>query len=202
MQPEILRIAVGPAGSDDHRVVEAMADAFGEENRSVRLSPITTEGAAESLALLGAGKADLAVGRGDLSMPTDAQMLAVLRNNYVVLWTPSGRPGKDSRKKATGKIAELADLVGHKVGIIGRTGANLALLRTVLIGSGAEPDKVATVQFGTDQIEQLARDITLDAYLAVGPLDSRIDYTTDGRIVGVRDSFSAFSEPCGAFGQR
>jgi hypothetical protein len=33
---------------------------------------------------------------------------------------------------------------------------------------------VATVQFGTDQIEKLALDTTLDAYLAVGPLDSRI----------------------------
>lgn len=174
LQPETLRIAVGPAGSDDHQVVEAMADAFGEESRSLRLSPITTEGAAESLALLGAGRAELAVGRGDLSMPTDAQTLAVLRKNYVVLWTPSGRHGKDSRKKGTGKIAEIADLAGHKVGILGRTGANLALLRTVLIGSGVEPDKVATVQFGTDQIEKLAQDATLDAYLAVGPLDSRI----------------------------
>ncbi|MHC2337904.1 TAXI family TRAP transporter solute-binding subunit [Bradyrhizobium sp. USDA 4454] len=174
LQPETLRIAVGPAGSDDQQVVDAMAEAFGEESRSVRLSAIKTEGAAESLALLGAGKADLAVGRGDLSMPADAQTLAVLRKNYVVLWTPSGRPGKDSRKKATGKISEIADLAGHKVGIIGRSGANLALLRTVLIGSGVEPDKVATVQFGTDEIGKLAQDTTLDAFLAVGPLDSRI----------------------------
>jgi hypothetical protein len=37
-----------------------------------------------------------------------------------------------------------------------------------------EPDKVATVQFGTEEIERLAQDATLDAYLAVGPLDSKI----------------------------
>ncbi|MET4631512.1 TRAP transporter TAXI family solute receptor [Bradyrhizobium sp. I1.8.5] len=174
LQPETLRIAVGPAGSDDHQVVQAMAEAFGEESRMVRLSPITTEGAAESMALLGAGKADLAIGRGDLGMPADAQTLAVLRKNYVVLWSPSGRPGKDSKKKATGRIGEIADLAGRKVGIIGRTGANLALLRTILVGSGVEPDKVATVQFGTEEIEKLAQDATLDAYLAVGPLDSKI----------------------------
>src|SRR5512140_2798092 len=60
LQPETLRIAVGPADGDDHQVVEAMAEAFGAESRTVRLSPITTGGAAESLALLGAGKADLA----------------------------------------------------------------------------------------------------------------------------------------------
>jgi TRAP transporter TAXI family solute receptor len=177
LQPETLRIAVGPPGSEDHHVVEAMAEAFDEESRTVRISPITTEGAAESLALLGAGKADLAVGRGDLGMPTDAQTLAVLRKNYVVLWSPSGRPGKASKKKAVGKIGEIGDLAGHKVGIIGRTGANVALLRTVLEGSGVPPDKVATAQFGTEEIEKLAQDTTLDAYLAVGPLDSKI--TTD-----------------------
>lgn len=174
LQPETLRIAVGPAGSDDHRVVQAMAEAFGEESRTVRLSPITTDGAAESLALLGAGETDLAVGRGDLGMPADAQTLAVLRKNYVVLWSPSGRAGKNSKKKATSKIEEIADLAGHKVGIIGKTGANVAVLRTILEGSGVQPDKVATAQFGTEELEKLAQDATLDAYLAVGPLDSKI----------------------------
>ncbi|WLB24102.1 TAXI family TRAP transporter solute-binding subunit [Bradyrhizobium japonicum] len=174
LQPETLRIAVGPAGSNDHQVVEAMAEAFGDESRTVRLSPITTGGAAESLALLGAGKADLAIGRGDLGMPADAQTLAVLRKNYVVLWSPTGGPRKDSKKKATGKIEGIADLASHKVAIIGRTGANIELLRTILVASGVDPDKVVTVQFGTDEIEKLAQDSTLDAYLAVGPLDSKI----------------------------
>lgn len=174
LQPVTLRIAVGPAGSDDHQVVEAMAEAFDDESRTVRLSPITTEGAAESLALLGAGKADLAIARGDLAMPADAQTLAVLRKNYVVLWSPSGGPRNGSKKKATGKISEIADLAGRKVAIIGRTGANLELLRTILVASGVESSKVATVQFGTDEVEKLAQDATIDAYLAVGPLDSRI----------------------------
>ena len=108
LQPETLRIAVGPSGSDDHQVIQAMAEAFEEEGRTVRVSPVTTGGANESLALLGAGKADLAVGRSDLAMPADAQTLAILRKNFVVLWSPSGRPGKDSRKKAGGKVGEIA----------------------------------------------------------------------------------------------
>jgi len=174
LQPETLRIAVGPAGSDDHQVVQTMAEAFEEESRTVKLSPITTEGAAESLVLLGAGKTDLAIGRGDLGMPADVQTLAVLRKNYVILWSPSGRPGKDSKEKSTGKIGAIADLAGHKVGIIGRSGANVALLRTILEGSGVQPEKVATAQFGTEEIQKLAQDVTIDAYLAVGPLDSKI----------------------------
>jgi len=174
LQPETLRIAVGPAGSEDHHVIEAIAEAFEEESRTIRILPITTAGATESLALMGAGKTDLAVGRGDLAMPTGAQTLAVLRKNYVVLWSPSGRAGKDTKKKARAKIAEIADLAEHKVGIIGKAGANVALLRTILEGSGVQPDKVATAQFGTEEIEKLWQDTTLDAYLAVGPLDSKI----------------------------
>src|SRR3979490_2933454 len=61
LRPVTLRIAVGPPGSDDHKVIQAMAEAFASESRTVRLSPITSDGAVEALALLGAGKADLAV---------------------------------------------------------------------------------------------------------------------------------------------
>ena len=68
----------------------------------------------------------------------------------------------------------ISDLAGHKVGVIGRTPANVALLRVILSASGVESDKVAVAQFAPDQLDQLAQDPTLDAFLAVGPLDSKI----------------------------
>ena len=174
LRPVTLRIAVGPPGSEDHNVILAMADIFASENRTVRLSAITTNGAVEALALLGAGKADLALGRVDLAMPADAQAVAIVRKNFVVLWLPSGLAGKSSKRKPAPKIKEIADLVGHRVGVIGRTPANAALLRVILSASGVEADKIAVTQFGTDQIEELARDSALDAFMAVGPLDSKI----------------------------
>ena len=174
LKPVTLRIAVGPPGSDDHKVVQAMAEAFAGESRTVRLSSITSDGAIEALALLRAGKADLAVGRGDLEMPVDAQTIAILRKNFVVLWVPSGLADKNSKRKPTPKIEEIADLAGHRVGVIGRTPANAALLRVILTASGVKQDKVAETQFSTDQIEELAGDPTLDAFMAVGPLDSKI----------------------------
>jgi len=174
LRPVTLRIAVGPPGSDDHKVIQAMAEVFASESRTDRLSPITTDGAVEALALLGAGKADLAVGRADLEMPADAQTVAIVRKNFVVLWAPSGPAGKGSKRKPAAKIKEIADLAGHKVGIIGRTPASAALLRVILSAAGVAADKVAVTQFGTDHIEELARDPTLDAFMAVGPLDSKI----------------------------
>ena len=174
LQPATLRIAVGPAGSDDQKLIVAMAQSFARDGSAVRLSPITTDGAVESLALLAASKADLAVARGDLDMPGEAETVAIVRKNFVVLWSPSGLAGKGSKKPPAPKIKEIDDLAGHRVGIIGRTQANAALLRVILTESGVDPDKVAVKQFGIHQIAELAGDPTIDAFMAVGPLDSKI----------------------------
>lgn len=174
LQPVTLRIAVGLPGSDDHKVIQATAAAFASESRTVRLSVITTDSAVEALALLSAGKADLAVGRGDLDMPADAQTIAVVRKNFVVLWAPSGLGDKNSNTRPAAKIQVIADLPGHRVGVIGRTPANAGLLRIILAASGVDADKVAETQFGTGQIEELSRDPTLDAFMVVGPLDGKL----------------------------
>jgi TRAP transporter TAXI family solute receptor len=172
LRPVTLRIAVGPPASDDQKLIGALAQSFTRDGSSVRLAPIVTEGASESIALLAAGKTDLAVARGDLDMPANATSVVILRKNIVALWAPSGLPGKG--KKPTPKIKAIDDLAGHRVGVIGRTQANVVLLRVILTESGVNPDKVAVTQFGTNQIAELARDPTIDAYMAVGPLDSKI----------------------------
>src|SRR5712691_9082412 len=174
LRPVTLRIAVGPPGSDDQKLVQALAQTFARDGSRVRLSPITTEGAVESIALFTASKADLAVARGDLNLPANAESVAVVRKNVVVLWAPSGLPPKGSKKKPAAKIKGIDDLAGHRVGVIGRTQANVTLLRVILTESGGNPDKVAVTQFRTDQIAELARDPAIDAFMAVGPLDSKI----------------------------
>jgi TRAP transporter TAXI family solute receptor len=174
LRPVTLRIAVGPPGSDDQKLIQALAQSFDLDHSPVRLSPITTDGAVESLGLLGAAKADLAVARGDLDMPGEAETVAIVRKNFVVLWSPSGLPGKGSRRQPTAKIKTIDDLADHRVGVIGKTPANVALLRVILTETGVAPDKVAVTQFATNQIEELARDPNLDAFMAVGPLDSKI----------------------------
>jgi hypothetical protein len=72
VRPEYLRIAVGPAGSDDVKLIQAMAQTFARERSHIRLSPIVTDGAIESISLMRQSKIDLAVARGDLEMPADA----------------------------------------------------------------------------------------------------------------------------------
>jgi TRAP transporter TAXI family solute receptor len=176
LRPVTLRVAVGPPGSDDLKLIQALAQTFASDRSPVRLAPITTDGATESIALLATGKADLAVARGDLNLPANAESVAILRKNVVVLWAPSGT-AKGSKKSPAPKIKSIDELAGHRIGVIGRTQANVTLLRVILTESGVNPDKVAVTQFGTNQIAELARDPTIDAFMAVGPLDSKI--TTD-----------------------
>lgn len=174
LRPTTLRIAVGPANSEDQKLVQLMAQTFAREGSPVRLSLVTTEGTQESIALFAAGKADLAVARGDLDLPTNAESVAILRKNVVVLWAPSGLPAKGSRRQPTAKIKSLDELAGHRVGVIGRTQANVTLLRVILKESGINPDKVAISQFATNQIGEMAKDQSVDAFMAVGPLKSKI----------------------------
>jgi TRAP transporter TAXI family solute receptor len=173
LRPTTLRIAVGPPGSDDQKLIQLMAQTFARDGSSVRLSPVTTDGTTESIALFSAGKADLAVARGDLNLPENAESVAILRKNVVVLWSAPGLPAK-GKKQSSPKVKTLDALAGHRIGVIGRTEANVKLLRVILRESGIDPEKVAISQFGTNQIGEMARDPSLDAFMAVGPLKSKI----------------------------
>src|SRR5258708_4256092 len=172
LRPVTLRVAVGPPGSDDLKLIHALAQTFASDRSPVRLAPITTDGATESIALLATGKADLAVARGDLNLPANAESVAILRKNVVVLWAPSGT-AKGSKKSPAPKIKSIDELAGHRIGVIGRTQANVTLLRVILTESGVNPEKVAITQFATNQIAELTRDAALDAFMAVGPLASK-----------------------------
>ncbi|ABD08190.1 conserved hypothetical protein [Rhodopseudomonas palustris HaA2] len=168
LRPVTLRIAVGPPGSDDLKLIQALAQTFVRDRSAVRLTPVTTDGATPSLSAWREGRADLAVTRGDLDLPTDAQAVAILRKNVVTLWA---LPGRGKKPVAVKSIAELA---GRKVGVIGRTPANVKLLHIILAESGVSPDKVQTEQFAVTAIAEMARDEQLSAFLSVGPLDSKI----------------------------
>jgi TRAP transporter TAXI family solute receptor len=173
-RPTTLRIAVGPPGSDDQKLVQSLAQAFVSEGSPIRLTVISTAGAVESLGLLAARETDLAVGRADEDMPKGAGSVAILRKNVVVLWTPSGAPRKGGKKVTKPKIKAIGDLEGHRIGVIGRTPVNVALLKVILSESGLNVDKVAISRFSTDQITEMVRDTTIDAFMTVGPLASKI----------------------------
>jgi TRAP transporter TAXI family solute receptor len=174
LRPTTLRIAVGPSGSEDQQLIQALAQSFQRDGTPVRLSLISTAGPVDSIALLKAGKADLAVARADEEMPDGTESVAIMRKNVVVMWSPSGVPRNGSKKESKSKIKTIEGLAGHRVGVVGRTAVNVTLFRIILKESGVDPEKVAVGQFNTGQIAEMVHDPTIDAFMTVGPLDSKI----------------------------
>src|SRR6202161_389931 len=220
MRPVTLRIAVGPANSDDLKVVQALTQAFAQKHGYVRLRPIQTDGATESAKALENGSVDLAIIRGDLDVPKNAQAVATLRKNVAVLWVPPDAKGKANSKgkKPAAKISKIAQLAGRRVGVVGRTPANVNLLKVILQQYGVDPAKVEIVQFPTTELTEAVRGQRADAYLAAGPVNSKI--TADAIAASAHDggtptflaidsaeaiaqnhsSYEAATIPAGAFG--
>src|SRR5262245_39307428 len=185
MRPVTLRIAVGPANSDDLKVVQNLAQAFNNQRNSVvRLRPVQTDGAVASANALAEGKADLAVIRGDLDVPKNAQAVATLRKNVVMLWVPPPPKGKKAAK-----ITKIGQLAGHRVGVIGRTQANVNLLKVILNQYSVNPAKVEIVQFGTSEVAEAVKNQKVDVMMAAGPVNSRI--TADAFAASMRNGGTA-----------
>ena len=226
--PTSLTIAVGPANSDDVRVVDAFARQLVRERATVRLVAVPKDGPRAAATALDKGEADLAIVRRDIAMPTNGQAIAILRKNVAVLFAPAppaaepepakpepakpvkgkGRKAaaakkakaaaknkddksKDDDKADKNKIDKIEDLVGRRIGIIGRTEANLNLLKIVLAqyGIGSDkvavlstseeanpnaPDKVSVVQLEPYNVTPAIRGAKVDAILSVGPVSSLI----------------------------
>ena len=181
MRPVILKIAVGPANSDDLKVVQALTQAFTQTRSYVRLRPVQTDGAVASAEALAQGNVDLAIIRGDLEVPKNAQAVATLRKNVAVLWVPPPAKGK----KAGPKITKIAQLSGRRIGVLGRTEANVNLLKIILQQYRVDPNKVEIVQIPVADVDEAIRGQKADAYLAAGPVNSKI--TAEAIAASTRD---------------
>jgi len=183
MRPVTLRIAVGPPNSDDIKVVQALTQAFTQAHSYVRLRPLQTDGSTTSAKALADGNADLAIIRGDLEVPKNAQAVATLRKNVAVLWVPPAVKGKG--KKSGPKITKIPQLAGRRIGVVGRTQANVNLLKVILQQYGVDPNKVEIVQFPASEAADAIRNQKADAYLAAGPVNSKL--TADAIAASTRD---------------
>lgn len=212
MRPVTLRFAVGPANGDDAKVVQALTQAFAREHNHVRLRPVPTESAAASAAMLAEGKADLAVIRGDLEVPKNAEAVAIWRKNLAVLWVPPKLKDTDP------KIIGIPQLSGLRLGVVGRTNANVNLLKVILQQYGMDAGNIDIVQFPANDVTEAVRNQKADAFLAAGPFNSKI--IADAIAASTRDgvaptflaidsaeaiaqnypSYEASEIPAGAFG--
>jgi TRAP-type uncharacterized transport system substrate-binding protein len=196
-KPTELKIAVGPPNSEDARVVQALAAQFARDRTDVRLSvDVLTGGTPEAAAAIDKDKADIAVVRRDAGMPKNGQVVAILRKNVVVFIVPSAeQPAKPAKgKKAQPKtkpIEKIEQIVGKRLGVVGRSPRNIELLKIILrqyrvasdkivvlsseeIGKPNAKDKISVVQFDPNNVSQAIRESNVDVIMSVGPVGSPI----------------------------
>ncbi len=156
MRPVTLKIAVGPPNSEDVKVIQALAHTFARERGYIRLKVVPTENASASANALEHKGVDLAVIRGDLDVPKDAASVAVMRKNLVVLWVPSA--GKGKKHERVRRIKKIQISPAARIGVIGKTSANVNLLNVILRQYGVDPAKVEVTQFSTNEVAEATED--------------------------------------------
>ncbi|SFU71855.1 TRAP transporter solute receptor, TAXI family [Methylobacterium sp. 174MFSha1.1] len=161
-QPTTLRVAVGPAGSEDARLVAAVTQSLARTHEDVRLRPVATGGVAESASLAERGKADLAVVRSDVGIPANTQTVAILHRNAVLLLTTDP------------SLAAVPDLRGRRIGIVRNPSGNTRLLATILEHYDIPADAVTVVPLGDGhEAGEALRGHRVDAVMVVSPLTGR-----------------------------
>ena len=152
-RPMPLRIAVGPPGSEDARLISAIAAQLGRDRASIRLRVIPKDGPEEAAAAIDTEEASVAVVRRDFAMPARGQAIAILRRNIVVLAVPP-----DS------KIEKVSDLAGRKVGFVRRT-TNSKLLTTVMRHYEVPAQDINAAAIDPAELGELARAGKIEALL-------------------------------------
>jgi TRAP transporter TAXI family solute receptor len=175
--PTLLRVAVGPAASEDARLIAAAGQYLAREHESVRFKIVPTEGEAESARAVDDGRADLAVVRTDAGMPEKGQIVAIMHRDAVVIVAP---PSRD--------ISSVPALRGRTVGIVRKMPANLRLLELLLAHYEVPTDTVRTIMLdGPESVEPALRSGQIDAALAVGTISGRTVTATVAAVTAAGD---------------
>jgi len=162
-RPTVLRVAAGPLGSSDMRVIISYLQALQRERADIRFRLILTEGPADSAARMETGKADLAVVRSDVAMPTKASTVAILRRDAAFFIT---RPGSE--------ITEIGGLKGKTVGLARSTPANERMLSQILDHYDLSPHDVTRVSGTPQEMQQQVADGKFDALFFVTPISEQL----------------------------
>src|SRR5215470_6799881 len=171
--PTVLRIAVGPRDSDNVRLVTTLAERFKREHASVHLEPVILDGPARIHHIMGDPKYDLAVIRGEFGMSQDWPLVAILRQNVMLLIVPSPaarKPEKGKAAKTPPKIEKVGDLAGRRVGIVTPSEADEDLLRVILNQYGVVPAKVPTINIPVENLKTAIQENMVDVLLVAGAL--------------------------------
>jgi len=163
-RPSVLRVAV-TRDSDDQAILAAASQEFAQHREPVRLKVLVFDTLAECARAFEDDRADLAVVRSDISMPTSGQTVLIMHRNAVFLLGT-----------AQSAVRSVDDLRGRKVGVLqggqGESAGNQTLLDAALAQYDISSASVKRQNLSLEELPGALRRKEVDAVLAVEPLGS------------------------------
>ena len=92
IQPTVMRIAAGPAGSSNAKFVDVLGKLIAQSHDRMQLEYVPTENAADSAQALAKRRADLAVLPTTVGRSADWPVVAILRQNVMAFILPAPPP--------------------------------------------------------------------------------------------------------------
>jgi TRAP transporter TAXI family solute receptor len=199
-RPTTLTIAVGPAGGEDAKLVQAMEQQLARDKAKIRLRTVLKDGPVESANAIDLGQADLAIVRRDQAMPKAGLAVAVLRHNVIALIVPA--PGSLAiagdntapKRKKLKAIEKIEDFPGHRIGLINSRNADL--LNLILRQYNIPLEKVTVVPLDRDDIATTLKSNPVDVIFAAGPTSAR--FISDALVASTHGKNSATIIPIGS----
>ena len=194
----MLRVAVGPKGSDDVRFVDVLDKRMIADKVPFKLEAIVMPGPVTVDDIRGKPQFDLAVVRGNMKLSNDWPVVAILRDDVVALMVPpasahkpaaaaAGAKGKAAPKPAKpAKIENVADLTGKRIAIVNDADGGPELLNVILSHYGVQPSSVTVSQYSTADLKAAVADNKVDAVLVAGPqsgkmIENTVNALTNGK---------------------
>jgi TRAP-type uncharacterized transport system substrate-binding protein len=155
--PRTLRVAVGPANSEQVRFMHNVARAMIDTRQPFRLDLRINNGTIDSSHALDRRQADVAILRSDDPTSSEARSIAVLQKRSIIIV---------SRKDSN--ISSLADLHGRSAAVIaGDSDSNLPLIERILSHYEIVPEDAGVREMRPADVATAMGEGKLDAFILV-----------------------------------
>lgn len=154
--PTWLKVAVGPPGSAEERLVHAFAQQLKAQKAGIRLNLVSVPEVKQAAEFLDRGKADLAIVRPDVKVPENGLTLAILRDAATIVVVPS-----------ESEIRDMTGLAGKRLGVVAAHEADPAFVTTILRHFDLEPPNLTLVTVNRENAVSALKEDRIDAIALV-----------------------------------
>ncbi len=113
-QNAVMKVAAGPAGGVDARLVEFLAKKFAHDGETIKPALVATSGPAQSAQAIADRSADLAILPANVGASAEWPVVAIVRQNVMAFIVPAPATATPGEAKPSAKTEEAKETKGKK----------------------------------------------------------------------------------------